>query len=338
MPMIKHGVLLLLKHNFSRVAAKLMGLAAALFFTVSFFSCKSAQQELPHIDILKLIDQDAPFFVYIPVEQNQQFVEYTISKMGGLSQDNAKTIASRSKNIAISTDDKTGTCIAIEGSFPAFGIKSALSEKNGWTVSQTENTVFPFSYFVNPKVNLQTASPVPTLFLASNDIKTMLKRYNDEAFGIVTPEENVKVSLNVKVNEFNPYDYDLPGFEKPQVQEQPAKASTEEIFKYLLDNNDTDIKFYSNNPSRILKTFLGKAVGLGINSLKGTLQPSRTEKVFNVKLELQLSQPSMTKAAVKMLKLALFPIPAKIVAAGNGVISISDVSLTYNQLIQMIVQ
>ena len=46
----------------------------------------------------------------------------------------------------------------------------------------------------------------------------------------------------------------------------------------------------------------------------------------------------MTKAAVKMLKLALFPIPAKIVAAGNGVISISDVSLTYNQLIQMIVQ
>ena len=166
----------------------------------------------------------------------------------------------------------------------------------------------------------------------------MLKRYNDEAFGIVAPEENVKVSVNVKVNEFNPYDYDLPGFEKPQVQEQPAKASTEEIFKYLLDNNDTDIKFYSNNPSRILKTFLGKAVGLGINSLKGTLQPSRTEKVFNVKLELQLSQPSMTKAAVKMLKLALFPIPAKIVAAGNGVISISDVSLTYNQLIQMIVQ
>ena len=74
MPMIKHGVLPLLKHNFSRVAAKLMGLAAALFFTVSFFSCKSAQQELPHADILKLIDQDAPFFVYIPVEQNQQFV------------------------------------------------------------------------------------------------------------------------------------------------------------------------------------------------------------------------------------------------------------------------
>ena len=73
MPMIKHGVLLLLKHNFSRVAAKLMGLAAALFFTVSFFSCKSAQQEL---DLQKLIAENASLKEELSARRQEQQQTY----------------------------------------------------------------------------------------------------------------------------------------------------------------------------------------------------------------------------------------------------------------------
>ena len=63
---------------------------------------------------------------------------------------------------------------------------------------------------------------------------------------------------------------------------------------------------------------------------------SKDENLFALTLEIELNNPVIVKAAVKMLKLALFPVPAKIVQVGSSKIIISDISFSWKELIKLL--
>lgn len=310
--MTKSGVLLLLKHKSDGVAAKFLSLAAALFFTLTVFSCKSAPKAEP-VDALNLIDCKAPLLIYIPVKANEEFVKYAIASIAGLEEKDAGTIAGRADVIAISTGVKGEYEIAIEGSFPKIGINSALTEKKGWKQSLSTETTIPLSFYSSKDYGIQVASPDSSLFLAAQNVHPVLKRYENEQHRLLLAAEGIDDTISKDVMD-------------------PV------IYEFLKDNQNQEIRFYSQQPASFIKTFLGKVVGLGIDNLSGTLVQSKADKTFALKLDLELSSGAVTKAAVKMLKVALFPIPAKIVQTGAMHIQITDISLTYKQLIKLITQ
>ncbi len=301
--MINAGVHLLLKHNKCFEAAKFLSLAASFFTALTFFSCSSSP-ELPKVDIFDLIDPEASVFVYIPVQNNQSFVKYALQNIASLSEKDSNTIVSRTNNMAISCGNKGLFQIAIDGSYPAIGMKSALSKNNGWNHNIYTETTVPLTFYTHERLNLQLAYPNSEELMVSGDVGDMLKRY----------ENYVQVS------------------QKPQTQKD-----TNQIYSYLLDNKNNSIKFYSNNPGILIKSLLGKIISLGMDSIQGELIPSKKDNLFALKLEINLSNQSSTKAVVELLKRVMFPVPAKIQQTGPAKITVTDISLTYKQLVNIII-
>lgn len=304
--MIKPGVLLLLKHSFLS-AVKILSFTALTLF---LFSCKSAPQVEP-VDPLNLIDATAPIIIYIPVTANRNFVEYAMVQMAGMSEKDAATIAGRTKNIAISTDSDGAFQAALEGSYPKIGINMALSEKKGWKSAYTTDTTLPVVFYSSDQFGIQVGNPDSLTLVAGQTASPLLKRYENEQHRLILASQGVEDSI----------------------EENPLNSK---IYDFLKDNNNLEIRFYSQNPAAFLNKFLGKALSLGLTNLSGSLIESKADKTFALKLDLELTGSTISKAAVKMLKIALFPIPAKIVQTGENHVQITDISLTYNQLIKLI--
>lgn len=274
------------------------------FFSVFLiFSCKSPVQ-LEQVEPLKLIDGGSPVIVYIPVSASKTFVEYAMTDFFDFSQKNVQSIVSRMENIALALDSDEKIQIAVEGSFPKAGIKMAFSEKKGWNTQIIKGTNFPFAVYSSASVPFKVAFPDSKTFVASENVSKMLARYESE-HNIFEFGENGKNSQD-----------SLP----------------DEIYDFLTDNNASQIRFYSQNPGNLFGKIVGKTINLGLKSLSGSLEASKAEEKFALVLNLELSNPAIAKAAVKMLKVALFPIPAKIVQKGASQIQLSDISLSYNQL------
>lgn len=308
--MTKLGVRALQKCKNSGRFLKGKILFTSLFFVLSFFSCKSTPKIEP-VDILNLIDGDAPFLIYIPANSNQKFVEYAMVKMAGMKEGDAKTIASRSKNIAISTNSDGEFQIALEGSYPKIGLNIALAEKKGWKQSLSTQTALPMEYYSSEQFGIQVASPESSVLFVAANVAPILKRYVSEQRRLILKAEEIQDS-------------------------EDSKVLSDEIYNFLKDNDGKEIHFYSQNPAAFVKNFLGKVVSLGLVTLSGSLVESNADKTFALKLDLTLSSSAVAKASVKMLKLALFPIPAKIVQTGETSVQITDISLTYNQLLNLI--
>ncbi len=306
-PMTKNGVPVLLKLNFISAVKKVFLTALTLFL---FFSCKSAPQVEP-VDPLNLIDARAPVIIYIPVTANRSFVEYAMITMAGMTEKDASTIAGRTKNVAISSDSDGAFQIALEGSYPKIGINMALTEKKGWKSAYTTDTTLPVVFYSSESYGLQVGNPDSLTLLAGQSVSPLLKRYENEQHRLILASQGVEDSI----------------------EENPLNAA---IYDFLKDNNNTEIRFYSQNPAAFLNKFLGKALSLGLNNISGSLVESKADKTFALKLELELTGSTVSKAVVKMLKIALFPIPAKIVQTGENHVQITDISFTYNQLIKLI--
>lgn len=310
MLMTKLGVPALQKRKLLGRFFKAYCLFASLFFVSSILSCKSTPKPEP-VDVLNLIDGNAPFLIYIPSTANQKFVEYAMVRMAGMSEGDAKTIAGRSKNIAISTTAEGEFQIAIDGSYPKIGLNVALTEKKGWKETLSTHTAVPLPYYSSEQFGIQVASPNSSLLFAAGNVGPILKRYESEQRRLILQAQEIEDTSD-------------------------SEILSNEIYNFLKDNGDREIRFYSQNPSSFVKNFLGKVVGLGLVTIRGSLVESNADKTFALKLDLTLSSPALAKASVKLLKVALFPIPAKIVQTGETSVQITDISLTYNQLLNLI--
>ncbi len=304
--MIRNGESLLLRRR-NKGAASFVLAAAVFFFSLLAFSCSSTP-EAEKVEPLSLVDPSAPLVIYIPAGRNRAFVEYALSQMAGLSEKSSSTVAERTDCIAVSTDSSGAFEIASSGSYPKIGINSAFSEKNGWKSSRSNQTDFPFNIYSSEKYDIQVSSPDTSLIAAGRYVSPMLRRYENERRLAVTGSE----------------------------AEGGGNDLDSKIYDYLRGGDENEIRFYSSNPAGFISKFLGKTVGLGLNSIRGSLVQAEADNTFALDLELELSDRAVAKAAVKILKLALFPVPAKIVQTEETDIKITDISLTYSQLLGLV--
>lgn len=302
--MIKFGEQLLLKLRFNKVVIFLYAITTLFLL----FSCKSVPS-YNYVEPLYLVDSDAPILVYVPVQSNVRFVEHVLSNFTDISKNDINRIVSRTDNIVISSNLRGNVEFIIQGSYPAFALKSALSKKNGWLLSNIEDSTFSLCYYSNPDLKFQLFSPDTSTIAVSNDVIPIIKKY---------------------INEQKLY------FDEDDCQFLDSKRIDPKIFDYLTKAPNGEIKFYAQKPLDFLSKFLGKTFNLGINSLCGSLVQSKNEDLFALTLEIELNNPVIVKAAVKMLKLALFPVPAKIVQAGSSKIIISDISFSWKELIKLL--
>lgn len=283
-----------------------MLLCCTVFSLFSLFSCKSVQ-EFESVEPLNLIDSSAPLIVYIPVGENREVVEYFLKEFAQLSQKNVQAVSSRTKNIAVSSDFLGNYQIASEGIYPKLGMNLALTEKNGWKSKKSDNTNFPFLIYSSSENQIELSSPDSSTVLLSREVEPMLQRY-----------------------------------EKAQTVLQDSAADNKEemiakVYEYLTDFSTSEIRFYAQNSSLFFNKVVGKVLNLGIKDVYGSLASSaKAKEKFALTLNLELSNEAVTKAAVKLLKVALFPIPAKIVQTGKETIKITDISLSYSQLLNFI--
>lgn len=303
--MIRNGESLLPRRR-NKGAVSFVLAAVVLFFSLLAFSCSSTP-EAEKVDSLSLVDPSAPLVIYIPADKNKAFVEYALSQMAGLSEKSSSTVAERTDSIAVSTDSSGAFEIASSGSYPKIGINSAFSEKNGWKSSRSSQTDFPFSIYSSEKYDIQVSSPDTSLIAAGRYVSPMLRRYENEMRLAATGTES-----------------------------EYGSVLDSKIYDYLRGGNENEIRFYSSNPAGFISKFLGKTVGLGLNSISGSLVQAEADNTFALSLEMELSDRAVAKAAVKILKLALFPVPAKVVQTGETDIRITDISLTYSQLLSLV--
>lgn len=293
-------------HSSKRYSFKFLLLSCTLFFLFSLFSCKSPQI-FESVDILNLIDSSAPLIVYIPATENKEVVEYFLKDFAQLSEKNIQTVSSRTSNIAISSDFSGNYQIAAEGSYPKLGINLALTEKKGWTSKRAESTDFPFVIYSSSKNKIELSSPDSSTVLLSQKVEPMLQNYENAQSVLQNSTLEKQEQLNVKV------------------------------YEYLTDSSTSEIRFYAQNSSVFFNKVVGKVLNLGIKDVYGSLANStKAKQKFALTLNLELSNEAVTKAAVKLLKVALFPIPAKIVQTGKDTIKITDISLSYSQLLNFI--
>lgn len=281
-------------------------LAEAILFLTLLFSCKSAPQ-VSNVESLDLIDPDSPMLIYIPVESNREFLAYAFEQLAQISNDDAGKVISRTQNVAVSTSTDSGSYqIALKGSYPSIGIKSALSEKNGFSPKISTATTVPYPLFDNSKKNIQVTSPDNSILGISQNLESMLVRYEGQIKVLAENSEDGKTH-NLQ----------------------------EHVYNFLTDCPQNEIKFYSTDPAGFVSVFLGKVSSMGLTSLCGSLTNSKKANTFALRLELELANPATAKAVCAMLKLALFPVPAKIQQTAGSKIIITDISLTWNKLIRL---
>jgi hypothetical protein len=298
------GVLLLKKSKI--FCARAFFLAEAILFFTLLFSCKSAPQ-VSNVESLDLIDPDSPMLIYIPVESNQEFLAYAFEQFAGINKDDASKVITRTQNVAVSASGGNGSYqIALKGSYPSIGIKSALSEKNGFTPGHSTATAVPYPVYDNARQKIQVTSPDNSILGISQNTESMLVRYEGQ---IKVLSENLEAANSHNISEL--------------------------VYNFLTDCPQNEIKFYSNNPAAFVSVFLGKVSNMGLTSLCGSLTNSKKANTFALRLELELANPATAKAVCAMLKLALFPVPAKIQQTAGSKIIITDISLTWNKLIKL---
>lgn len=294
------------RHNTTVCSFKFVLLCCTVFFLFSLFSCKSVQ-EFESVEPLNLIDSNAPLIVYIPATENRKVVEYFLKEFAQLSQKNIQTVSSRTKNIAVSSDFLGNYQIASEGTYPKLGMNLALTEKNGWKSKKSDNTNFPFLIYSSSENQIELSSPDSSTVLISQKVEPMLQRYESAQSVLQDSSAEKKEEMSVKV------------------------------YEYLTDSSASEIRFYAQNSSLFFNKVVGKVLNLGIKDVYGSLASSaKAKEKFALTLNLELSNEAVTKAAVKLLKVALFPIPAKIVQTGKETIKITELSLSYSQLLNFI--
>lgn len=261
-----------------------------------FTSCKSAPKENP-VDPVELLDDNGGIYLQVPVQPNKDFVTAAIKKIAKCSENDAQKISERLENLYICVAANGTAQLAASGTFPSKLIGMVLSEKNGWN----KNTYLDYVYYKNRSSNYQLSIPSNSVACVSQNSEVMLSRY----------EEIAKNDIhNVTMNE--------------------------KVYNFLHGNNTSDIMVYSPLPKVFIRTFIGANVNAPVESIDGQFKSLKDGKQFGLKIVLEMEDPRTVKAACAALKIALFPIPAKIVQTGTKQITVTDITLDYNDLLKFI--
>ncbi len=295
-----------------------LGLAIACAVALTF-SCKSLP-EPEAVEPLALIDRDAALYMYIPVQAHLPLVTATLVRMTNMNEKDAERIASRTETVYIAeetTKKRQVFQLSAKGSYPLKYVTKALVPENGWTPQVTENLSLPHSYYKNPQTQIEVALPSSENALVSYHVEPQLGQY----------EEAVQAKANALVDA-TPVNAMPEGFDK-------------KVYEFLTAGSNAEIRFYERKADAFLQNMLGTDLKLPLKSVAGTLaNAKKTDSEYDAKVILEVADatPAKIKALLAGLKIALFPMPAKIQQTGVSYITISDISLSKSTLSKLLLQ
>ena len=294
-------------------------LLAAIFVAVTLlFSCKSTPESVA-VDPITLIDRDAALYLFIPVQSHLPLIQTALVSLSGMDEKDAERIASRTETIYIaeeSTKNRQIFQLSAKGSYPQLIAKMALTQKNGWTAQVADGLSVPYTYYKNPQSQIQLSLPSSANAIVSYSIEPQLAQYDAEA--------KAKTDALVEGTSYGglPADFDKT------------------VYEFLTTGNPNEIRFYERKADAFLQNMLGTNLKLPLKSVSGTLANSKAAGEYDGKLILEVTDatPAKMKALIAGLKIALFPMPAKIQQTGSSRITITDISLSQKTLVSLISQ
>lgn len=286
-----------------------------LFLTSTFFSCQSTPNPRKDIGVLDVLDGQSAVFLYVPVKTHEKFLKSAIKSFSpDIKDGTCDLIIGRTNEIAVcignvSSGEKKSPVLqfSAKGSYPEFALKSVFKEQKGWMKKVFNGVNGDYDYFEskNPAtLELKAAFP-GTFALLGNDVENEIAAYDLE-------------SSDFSENKTAPYNWD------------------ESVYKYLLSGKNNDIMFYAQDPSIATKAFFGKSIKLGMKSIFGRFyehSKSSDNSKFGIDVYIELSDARTMKAATALIKLAIFPVAARISAFDSTHILIQDLVVDYSTLL-----
>lgn len=273
-------------------------LAAAAFVAVAIFfqSCQTVKKGQV-VEPIDLLNPDASLYVYVPVKSHPGFVKHTIRAITGAGDADAEKIVKRTDSLFIANSAVSGAEISAKGDFPSSLMKFALTEKKGWKQQSYDN----FAYYEHTPSRLQFALPTSDLVCLSYKAESMLDRYKSKLFA---------------------EDLDSVSVVAPEIND------------FLTAGNSDEIRFYSRVDGSLFQNFLDGS-SLSIKYITGKLVALPDTEMFDLTLVLELSDVRTIKAACAMLRLALLGSPAKIVQSADTKITVTGLTLSWNDILKM---
>ncbi len=278
--------------------------------TLSLFfnGCKSVPVAEP-VDTLSLVDNDAGLYIYIPVQPNKTFVNKAFAKLTGMNEKDCNTIVSRTDVIAAACATTSGNNqLSIGGNYPLKYLKYGFNEKNGWIEKIFTAGETAYTYYQLKGKPFQAGVMTYGNAVVSTNIEPMIKKYD-----FVSRE-----TIDSATSDLIPLGFD------------------EAAYKHLTQIQNGEIKFYSTNPSLFLQAFVGKRLDAGITKVAGFLTQVPGKESFGVNIALEIENPKAMKATIAAIKIAMFPVTAKIQQTGSKTIVISDITMSWNKIIGLI--
>jgi hypothetical protein len=323
--MTRYGVHRLLKHNaLKEPSAAVLTVVAALFFSI-FFSCKSASPVIPSVDPFALINPDASFYVYMPVKANQKFAQKMLcAEFEGMSEKDAAQIAGRTDTLIFASDFENSPSmfqIAASGKYPLAAVQLSLTESNGWRKKIYSETTVPYAYYLQKGGSLQIAIPSSVCAVLSDDVAQMISLYEKALASELLQEEKLTKPVN-----------------DTAVTSTSPDGWNEGVYDFLSCGKPGEIKFIAYHPASFVTLLLKKDINLGIETIAGTMVQNAKEGIFNLELNIEVTDTRAIKAALSMLKIALFPVPAEIVQIDQNHIKITSLTITWDGLTRLLVK
>ena len=275
--------------------------ASLLCFAAIFLSsCASTPKREP-VAPLSLLGSDDALYVCVPVDSHKEFVTRALIKLMALKKSDCEKITGRINDLYIGTKFGSGFEVSASGQFPPNYAKASLTEKNGWEAY----TYRSYDYFVQKSSAMELSVPCAENIMLSYKISDLLDRFDAAQSGSAGAAD-----------------------------ENESYAQTK---AFLESNGSRDILFVSSRPDLFFYAFTGTKLTLGVDKIKGTFfDVPQAAETYGVNLILEMADTRTIKAAIRLLQMALFGTPAKITQTGDSQISVTDITLTWDEILDLI--
>lgn len=165
----------------------LLAAAGAVLFVLPLAGCKSTKaisdeisaekvEVIPKVDPLAVLDGDSAVYFRVPVADHKPFVKsLLLSNIDGMADADAETIVNHLDMICLGVGTKENPKrlqLAASGSIPRIAVKTALSEKKGWT-----KFTDPVTYYTHPGTKYQLAVPTTANVFLADDVSPLVENY-----------------------------------------------------------------------------------------------------------------------------------------------------------------
>lgn len=302
------------KLNYKTVCGAFLAIASCVLLSLNVTSCKSAEQAIPEVDPLSVLEEDSSIYFRIPVAKHTEFVKSLMCNfVPGLTEENADLIVPKITTLCAgigSDDDSSRVQLSADGYISPLSVKVVITEKNGWTsnkadVSGSIATIsVPYTYYTRSDTEYQLSLPsLKNLVLAEN-VEPLLSRYNDQLSAI-----------------------NSTGF-----VQTPSDNWTSTTYEWMTTASD-DIRFCVLKPQAFLAGLLGTEMRFALVCARGSFAELENG-TYNLSLELEFQSTLVVKAAQLALNL-LYGKTASI-SSESTIIKIADINFTQDQILQLI--